>query len=197
MAITLIGEIVNSCDAVTGFNVGNISGDDDFVEGTGAIGLKVAAGQSRMYTTSLGATAPYDFSVGGGEEDYLFVCWINTKLAAFVPILDAKQATYFANHGRYWQGIRTPPQIPEDGLTVNVDMNVRPTDQAESWNDLGFSLPAKLEMSIEIYVHNGPLGHGYTGIVTASLLGRTWQRARGFGAHSFTFNWTEQADTIL
>jgi len=81
MAVTLIGEIVNSCDAVTGFNLGNISGDDDFVEGTGAIGLKISATYSELYTTTLGATAPYDFSVGGGEEGYHYILWFNSKLA--------------------------------------------------------------------------------------------------------------------
>jgi len=81
MAVVLIGEIVNSCDTVTGFNVGNISGDDDFVEGTGAIGLKVAASYAEIYTTSLGATAPYDFSTSGGEAGYHYILWFNTKLA--------------------------------------------------------------------------------------------------------------------
>jgi hypothetical protein len=81
MAVSLVGEIVNSCDAITGFNVGNISGDDDFVEGTGAIGLKISGVYSEIYTTTLGATAPYDFSVGGGEDGYHYILWFNTKLA--------------------------------------------------------------------------------------------------------------------
>ena len=77
MAITLVGEVVNSCDSVTGFNVGNISGDDDFVEGTGAIGLKSSATTSEIYTTTLGATAPYDFTAG--ELGYHIIMWFNTK----------------------------------------------------------------------------------------------------------------------
>lgn len=79
MAVTLIGEVVNACDAVTGFNAGNISGDDDFVEGTGAIGIKASATTQEMYTTSLGAGAPYDFSSGGPEEGYHIIMWFNTK----------------------------------------------------------------------------------------------------------------------
>lgn len=79
MAVTLIGEIVNSCDAVTGFNVGNISTDDDFVEGTGAIGLKASLGLNEMYTTTLGATAPYDFSSAGSEFGWHIILWLNTK----------------------------------------------------------------------------------------------------------------------
>jgi len=80
MAVSLVGEIVNSCDAEV-FNVGNISGDDDFVEGTGAIGLKIAASYAEIYTTTLGATAPYDFSSGGAEFGWHYILWFNTKLA--------------------------------------------------------------------------------------------------------------------
>lgn len=79
MAVTLVGEIVNSCDATTGFNVGNISADDDNVEGTGAIGVKASSTTQAMYTTSLGAGAPYDYSSGGPEEGYHIVMWFNTK----------------------------------------------------------------------------------------------------------------------
>ena len=79
MAVTLVGEIVNSCDAVTGFNAGTISGDDDFVEGTGALGVKASNTTQELYTTSLGATAPYNFAVGGAEEGYHIIMWFNTK----------------------------------------------------------------------------------------------------------------------
>ena len=80
MAVTLRdGEVVNSADATTGFNVGSISGDDDFVQGTGALGLKVSSGTQEIYTTSLGATAPYNYSSGGGEDGQHIIMWFNTK----------------------------------------------------------------------------------------------------------------------
>ena len=79
MAVTLVGEVVNSADATTGFSAGNISGDDDNVEGTGALGLKCSNATCTLDTTSLGAGAPYDFSVGGPEEGYHIVGWFNTK----------------------------------------------------------------------------------------------------------------------
>lgn len=79
MTVSLVGEVVNSCDATTGFNAGNISGDDDFVQGTGAIGVKNSAGTVEMYTTSLGATAPYDFSSGGSEFGWHIIMWFNSK----------------------------------------------------------------------------------------------------------------------
>jgi hypothetical protein len=79
MSIILVGEIINSCDAVTGFNVGNISTDDDFVEGTGAIGLKASVGVTEIYTTTLGATSPYDLSSATAELGAHIIMWFNTK----------------------------------------------------------------------------------------------------------------------
>lgn len=79
MAVSLVGEVVNTADATTGFNVGNINADDDFVQGTGAIGLKISAAASEMYTTTLGVTAPYDFSSVGAESGYHIVMWFNSK----------------------------------------------------------------------------------------------------------------------
>jgi len=79
MAVILVGEIINSCDTTTGFSTGNISADDDFVEGTGAIGVKASATTVDMYTTSLGPTAPYDFSAAGSESGAHIIMWFNTK----------------------------------------------------------------------------------------------------------------------
>lgn len=79
MAVTLVGEVVNSADATTGYNVGNINAtDDDFVEGTGAIGLKASVGLNEMYTTDF-PTASYDFRSGGGEFEDHIIMWFNTK----------------------------------------------------------------------------------------------------------------------
>jgi len=80
MAVSLVGEVVNNCDAVTGFeNTPNISGDDAFVEGTAALGKKVSATTVAMGTTTLGAGAPYDFSSGGAEDGYHLILWFNAK----------------------------------------------------------------------------------------------------------------------
>jgi len=80
MAVILVGEIVNSCDTVTGWNQGNVNTtDDDNVEGIGAIGLKVSNATSEMYTTTLGVTAPYDFSSTGAEAGYHVIMWMLAK----------------------------------------------------------------------------------------------------------------------
>jgi len=79
MAVILVGEVINTADGTGGFNTGNVSGDDPFVEGSGAIGEKAGTGGFEMYTTSLGAGAPYNFSTGGAEEGYHIIMWFIAK----------------------------------------------------------------------------------------------------------------------
>ncbi len=82
MAVTLVGEVVNNANSTTGYNTGGLSNDDDWVEGSlgaGAIGLKASNTTVEMYTTSLGAGAPYDYSSTGPEDGYHIIMWFNTK----------------------------------------------------------------------------------------------------------------------
>jgi len=77
MAVTLnSGEIGNQCDANTGFNQGSAN-TDIFVEPNASIGVKTSQTTNDFYTTSLGATAPYDFSSGGSEFGEHIICWFN------------------------------------------------------------------------------------------------------------------------
>mgnify|MGYP000845257860 FL=1 len=76
MAVTLVGTVINTADAITGFNQGNISTDDDFVQGTGSIGLKASTGLNEIYTTTI-ASGPYNYNVGRLGEH--IVMWFNTK----------------------------------------------------------------------------------------------------------------------
>lgn len=80
MAVTLVGEIIDSADSAATYSNGNISGDDDFVEGTGAVGLKISATTNDMVQQTLGgAGAPYDYSGSGTESGEHIIMWFNTK----------------------------------------------------------------------------------------------------------------------
>lgn len=82
MAVTLVGEVINTCDSDTGFNAGGFGSDDAAWEGTAAIGIKASATTVEFYTTSSdggGAGFPYDFSNAGAESGYHIVMWFNTK----------------------------------------------------------------------------------------------------------------------
>lgn len=81
MAVTLIGEVVNDCDT-DNFTPGDI-GDGDILakQGSQYIGLKISNGTDTFITSTLGATAPYDFSVGGGEEGYHIIMFFDALTA--------------------------------------------------------------------------------------------------------------------
>ena len=82
MAITLVGRVVTNADVendFTGVNGGsNISTDDDFVQGTGAIGDKMSNTTEILASDNLTGGA-VDFSVGGTEEGYHVIGWVNTR----------------------------------------------------------------------------------------------------------------------
>lgn len=79
MAVSLVGTVCNACDAITGFNAGNISGDDPFVQGSACIGLKATGSAvNELYTTTI-TSGPYNFSSGGGQFGYHIIVWLNSK----------------------------------------------------------------------------------------------------------------------
>lgn len=78
MAGTLFGSVVNTCDSTTGFSAGGLSGDDDFAEGTGALGAKVSNTYTSFHTTSL-TGGPFNFASGGGEFGQHFIMWFSSK----------------------------------------------------------------------------------------------------------------------
>jgi hypothetical protein len=93
MPVVLIGEVVNSGDAATGYvaDTPNISTDDDFVEGTGAVGIKASGATVELYTTAQGSTSPYDFSSTGNEFGYHVIMWFNSKTPLnTTPVTDSQ-----------------------------------------------------------------------------------------------------------
>jgi hypothetical protein len=81
VTVALVGEVMNTCDSTAGFSTGNISTDDEFVQGTGAIGAKTSGTYRGFFTTTFeaGASNPYDFSVGASEEGYHFIMYFGAK----------------------------------------------------------------------------------------------------------------------
>ncbi len=105
--------------------------------------------------------------------------------------IQARENAYFNKHGRYFQGLLTPRTVRNtDGAP---DLTRRPTDQAESWADAGFVLPASVPASIEIHVYDGPLGKGYTAILHYKVGGKEFTKARSMGPESArrTHGWKE------
>lgn len=114
---------------------------------------------------------------------------VDAQLAVIWTKVQTWEANYLAVHGGYWQGIINPSVIPADNNEVALNLARRPTDQIEDWAAANLTLPATLPMAFQIDVHNGPSGRGYTGTVYVKVLGNTYMRKQGVGAHSTTAAW--------
>ncbi len=75
-------------------------------------------------------------------------------LADFHVFCEGAQPAHMSRHGAYWQGV-------EMDLS-NQDLSMKPTDQIESWADLGFQLPPLPFGSVREDVYQGPGGWGFT-----------------------------------
>ncbi len=108
---------------------------------------------------------------------------INAKLQRIALSVAIRQAAYLAARGRYWQGIRTHLVPPADGTLAATDPNVHPTDQTETWADLGIDLDPTLEVMLEVDAYVSTGGQGYVFRATIRMQGglETWQRAQNFG----------------
>lgn len=114
----------------------------------------------------------------------------NVVLTTLQTAVDAYQASYFAAHGRYWQGLMTPPTVPADGALVAPDLTLKPEGQAEDWSGVGIA--ATLPFSVQVDRYDGPLGPGYQILVRVTDVGRLMARSVGSGPEIWrTFDWSD------
>lgn len=104
-----------------------------------------------------------------------------------------RQVAYFGPEGRYFQGLATHSAKPADGAVTAPDaLANKPTDQAKSWNDAGFALPATMPMSLAINAYEGPQGHGYELILEFEFGGASYRRVENIGPETWRPQaWTE------
>ena len=122
---------------------------------------------------------------------------IDGRLNLLLTHLEARQDTYFTAHGRYFQGIRTHAVLPKGEIDEETPPNsrVKPTDQAEDWDDARILLPAKMPFALAIDVYDGPRGKGWSARVEVDYRGSFYSRRVGFGpdAADHTHDWKERA----
>jgi len=120
---------------------------------------------------------------------------IDSDLAALWPQIVSRQATYFANHGRYWQGIITHSVIPSDGNAAPADqLLLTPSYEAEDWPD-GVSVAAFTKpYALEIWEYNGPSGPGFVGFCWVRVAGNLYLRVKDCGVEDYrTQGWAQVA----
>lgn len=116
----------------------------------------------------------------------------DAKLDQLRQYVVSRENTYFANHGHYWQGLRTHTIDPADGVEVLPTIGQRcPTDQqGYPWPSQFLTTP--IPMSLRIDVYDGPLGQGYTGTLEVVIGANTWQRCEVFGPETWrAFGWRQ------
>jgi hypothetical protein len=146
MPASLIGEVVNTCESMTGWNAGNISSDDDFVEGASCIGNKVSASVAEFYTTALGVTAPYSFATGGNKFGQHFIMWFATK-SKIDPNSGYRLIMGNGTSRGQWDVPPVTSELKRNGSFVTRVIDpARPFTRvvAGSWNTLPFSNPDQL-----------------------------------------------------
>lgn len=184
MAITLFGTICTDADTEGDFTTNNsganISGDDDLVEGTGAMGDKMSNTTEVLVSDNLTFTTStvYDFSSTGAttDEGAHFIGWINTK----TPI-DATDgmAVMFRNasgHEGTWNVM--PAYFYKGGFTTRVINPSADFDAATTWTTNGN--PAQLDDVTEM---------GFQFHTTTSIMGsfnncQVDQMVVGFGVRA-------------
>jgi hypothetical protein len=121
---------------------------------------------------------------------------VDTWLAGKWPTVQARQTTYFGNHGRYWQGLVTHLPVPAhtssvDGSTAPNRLALKPTDIAQSWLDvLPEWLTELMPAAVWIDAYDGPDGKGYVASVKATHNGNTWMRSQNVGPETWrTIGW--------
>ena len=100
---------------------------------------------------------------------------IDTELAALISALALKQPAYFTGNGRYWQGARTHAVPPSDGLLVAPNLKTKPTDQTDSWETIGITLPSLTSAAYSVHAYQTRAGHGYV-IHADVLISGIWHR---------------------
>ena len=98
-----------------------------------------------------------------------------------------RQEAYFLAHGRYWQGRRTPRQVPQftdaqDSPRTADRLDEIAGSEAQSWRQF---LPAidgaVLSAQIQIDTYDGPQGKGFVVHMRFNHNGNTFERSQHYG----------------
>lgn len=82
---------------------------------------------------------------------------IDPSVVGIIGAIKVRQDAYFATHGFYFQGLRTPIEKCDGSLEKEINLSVRPSDQVEDWATFGLRA-GKLPIQIWVDVCKYPTG---------------------------------------
>lgn len=113
-------------------------------------------------------------NIGGGYmaiQDHPGYAALVTFTNSMVIKIRSKQAQYYVEKGKYFQGIKTPNEAVgrADGQTLkSIAYGLHPSDQDDSWNTFdptNFKVNTKVPAHIRIDVYQAPEGWGWILII--------------------------------
>lgn len=111
--------------------------------------------------------------------------------------LEPIQTSYRVVNRKYWQGLSTSSAIPKDGIEVETERNKHPSDQIETWEDVGVLVPSMMPVSLEIHTYDGPQGQGYVIIASVEIAGRRWVRSVNVGMESWRMQPWQVSEVVI
>jgi hypothetical protein len=124
---------------------------------------------------------------------------IDQELVSLWPLVVAKQAQYYGNNGRFFQGLYTHTTTPTDGNQAEPDrLWAHPTDQGESWLALNIERLGPLQylpFALWMDAYKAPGGDGFVACVEVVIQGRLGRRCQNYGPETQrTHDWIEVLD---
>lgn len=109
---------------------------------------------------------------------------IDTAMSTLLANIDSAQATYYASHGRYWQGLISHLTIPNGSSVAANNLSATPTDQVVTWDTfMGVNKPGTIPASITVDVYQTQTGAwGYVKRVLFVYQGAIYSTATDSGA---------------
>ena len=100
----------------------------------------------------------------------------NPVLANIWSVIQTRQASYFANHGKYFQLLVTPDTEVVGG--ADSPFTIRHPSDAQFIVDIDVPWASTIPFQISVDTTDGPDGHGYSATVTAKVGVKIYQRTR-------------------
>jgi len=124
---------------------------------------------------------------------------VDAQISTLMTSLTVQQTTYKAVRGKFFQGLTsaTDASLPNNTdvsllQTVPQSLNTAPTDQAETWNQIGIIIPGTISCSMTVNNYGGPQGQGWVMIARFRHSNLIYSKSTNSGPEAYRDSaWTQ------